>query len=318
MPILETLKKLYQLSEKDFVAIQQDIIDIYAYTVSAIRNPTVIILGGQPGAGKTELEKEARLELFDNVVTCNADLFRDFHPDASLIRSKHSEYYPEITSDYAQRWNRGLRDHCEKHKLNYILETTFSSGELMNETIESLKSMGYVVEIKLLAVHPKLSFLGTQLRYEHMIAIEGSGRAVSIAAHEERFVNIPNTLAMVQQAGLYDELCIYGRNVASGQNSLTHGIQVLERNPKNPLAVFRAEIEKEWPHKMVVYFEQILEELLDIKIQRKCGSEEIKDITASLERKIPLSWPETDKDISIEIKKVKGREYPERGTGLGL
>lgn len=318
MPILDTLKKLYKLSPSDFEDIQQDIIDIYTHSISKIRNPTVIILGAQPGAGKTELEKQARTELFDNVVTCNADLFRDFHPHANLIRAKHPSYYPELTAGYAQAWNKGLRDYCEAHKLSYILETTFSSGELMNQTIGQLKELGYRIELKLLAVHPKLSLLGTQVRYESMLAVEGSGRQVSISAHEERFVNLPKTLGLVQQERLYDEICIYGRNIASDQNSITEGIHLIAKNPDDPLSVFRAEIEKEWPVKMVVYFDQWLEQVIDMKISRKSSAEEIKEFVQSLDRKIPLVWPENSVQHAVKIEKTKTKDGPQHESGMGL
>lgn len=318
MAILETLKKLYQLSPSDVNSIGQDIIDIYTREVSEIRNPTVIILGAQPGAGKTELEKLARMELFDNVVTCNADLFRDFHPDASLIRAKHPLHYPEITARFAQDWNKQLRDYCESRRLNYILETTFSSGELMNQTIVQLKDLGYRVELKLLAVHPKLSLLGTQVRYEYMMAAEGSGRQVSISAHEERFLNLPHTLGFVQKAGLYDELCIYGRNIASAQNSITEGIHLIAKNPPDPLKAFRNEIEKQWPEKMSVYFDQWLEKVIDLKTMRKSSEKEVKELVQSLDRKVPVAWPE---DIIVRpIQRVKdnARENPEQDQGIGL
>lgn len=162
-------------------------------------------MGAQPGAGKTELEKVARYELGDNVVTCNADLFRDYHPYAETIKRQHESLYPELTAGYAQAWNNGLRAYCEANRLNYILETTFSSGQVMNETIRELKEKGYHVEIKLLAVHPKLSLLSTHIRYEEMKQKEETGRLVTKEAHDQRFAMIKPTLELVQSAALYDK-----------------------------------------------------------------------------------------------------------------
>lgn len=64
--------------------------------------PVVVIIGAQPGAGKTQLEDLAQKELGGNVVNCNADLFRDFHPRGEEIKHKFEAYYPELTSGYAQ------------------------------------------------------------------------------------------------------------------------------------------------------------------------------------------------------------------------
>lgn len=73
------------------------------------------------------------------------------------IKSRFENHYPSLTAKYAQDWNNGLRAYCEANMLNYILETTFSSGPTMNKTIDELQQKGYRVEIKLLAVHPRLS-----------------------------------------------------------------------------------------------------------------------------------------------------------------
>lgn len=81
--------------------------------------------------------------------------------------------------------------------MNYILETTFSSGERLNETILELKNNGYKVDIMLLAVSPKLSLLGTYVRYEESMQELGLGRKVSKEAHDSRFNAIPATIEAV-------------------------------------------------------------------------------------------------------------------------
>jgi hypothetical protein len=91
------------------------------------------------------LEKITREELGGNILACNADIFRDSHPQAEYIKTHLEHQYPNITAPYAQRWNNGIREYCEANKLNYILETTFSSGPLINETIQALKDKDYRV-----------------------------------------------------------------------------------------------------------------------------------------------------------------------------
>jgi predicted ABC-type ATPase len=240
---LESLKVLYKIADKEFEEIQSDIIGSFASAPSPTENPVAIILGAQPGAGKTELEKEARQGLMDNVVICNADLFRDFHPFAKTILSKYEAFYPEITSDYANARNIGFKDYCERNRLKYILETTFSSGERMNNTISELKQKGYRVEIKLLAVHPKLSFFGSQLRFEESKLRTGVGRLVPKSVHDSRFRLIRPTLVLVHKAGLYNSLQIYARNIVVNHGSLSDGIHLVANNPVNALKVYQDVVE---------------------------------------------------------------------------
>jgi predicted ABC-type ATPase len=162
--------------------------------IKPVSNPKVVILGGQPGSGKGELTTQALIKISRNSVICNADDYRDLHPKIKEIKELQPQYYPDLTSKFAQDCNNLLRQHCEEYHLNYILETTFSSGKRMNDTIREMRSRGYDVSMMLLAVHHNLSFLGTKLRYESMFAQSGFGRTVSKKQHDERYDLIISTL----------------------------------------------------------------------------------------------------------------------------
>jgi hypothetical protein len=247
----------------------------------------VVILGGQPGAGKTELERITRLELGNNVISCNADIFRDHHPDAERIKHRHEAEYPGITADFAQQWNNGLRDYCEAHHLNYILETTFSSGKGMNETIKSLTDKGYRVEIKLATVHPVMSLLGTHIRFEYMKQKENSGRLVGKEAHDSRFFKIQPTLLSVESASLYNKLQLYGRNISGGEKLFLDGVYLLATNPKNTVQVFQEEIDRDWRPEEKRFFDQSVDEVLQLKERRNAPAKEIEDFMSEMKTEYP-------------------------------
>lgn len=218
-----SLKGLCAVTRDEFNLIQGDIIDDLTGGILPSGSPTVIILGGQPGAGKTELEKLVIKELGGQAISCNADLFRDYHPKAEEIKNRYETCYPEITVKYAHDWNNSLRGYCEANRLNYILETTFSSGPAMNKTIAELQQKGYRVEIKLLAVHPRLSLLGTHIRFEDMKAKEKGGRAVGKDTHNSQYNLVAPTLFAVQSESLYHKLQIYRRAVEALEGSYKEG-----------------------------------------------------------------------------------------------
>lgn len=176
---IKKLQKYYELSLDMYQRSLQVIIRSYTSRKKPADKPTLIILGAQSGAGKTELQVAAEKSLLGNVVICNADLLRDAHPLAAQIKKDYPALYPQITAQYAQRWNDDLCNYCRSNKLNYILETTFSSGNRLNETIQVAKENGYDVDIYLLVVPAKLSRLGTHLRFEQAYKESGVGRRVS-------------------------------------------------------------------------------------------------------------------------------------------
>lgn len=277
----------------------------------AADGPVVVILGAQPGAGKTELERITRAELGGNVVNCNADLFRDFHPQAEEIKQRFEAYYPQITAPAAQEWNKGLRDYCEANRLNYILETTFSSGQKMNETIAELQQKGYRVEIKLLAVHPKLSLLSTHVRFEDMKLKENSGRLVGKEAHDNRYYMLAPTLFVVQGAELYNKLQLYGRSITMDGNNYQQGVSLLGTNPPNGVQLLQEEIDRKWTPEMKAFFDDRVQYVIDLKIQRNAPQQEITAFRDEMKSEYPTQL-QLQKEMEQHIKQQEAAELLQR------
>lgn len=180
-----------------------------------------------------------------------------------------------------------MRSYCEDNRLSYILETTFSSGSGMNQTISDLRDKGYRVDIKLLAVHPKLSLLGTHFRFEHMKLEENAGRIVGKHAHDSRFHMIAPTLYLVQAENLYNKLQIYGRTVVQQGQSFTEGLQLLATNPKNAVQIFQKETDRKWSADLKAYFKKGVEGVLILKSARKAHAAEILTFRQEMAFKYP-------------------------------
>lgn len=298
---------MYTLSEQRFDKIQQIIIEDNTAIAKPSDSPVVIILGAQPGAGKTELERIARAELGGNIINCNADLFRDYHPDAHEIKSRFESYYPSLTAKYAQDWNNGLRAYCEDNRLNYILETTFSSGPEMNKTIDELQQKGYRVEIKLLAIHPRLSLLGTHLRFEDMKSQEKGGRMVGKEVHDQKYEMVAPTLYTVQSAALYNKLQMYGRSVEPVEGSFKLGVYLIATNPPNPLQLFQDEIDRKWSPELSASFNQGVQHAVHLMQARNAAEQEIKGFLKDMQSEYP-----TQKQLQLQMEQqIKEQEFAE-------
>lgn len=311
MDFTASLKNLYTLGTTKFNTIQEDIIYDFTYGINPALNPIVIILGGQPGAGKTELEKLSLKELGGHVIVCNADLFRDYHPNAEEIKNRYEAYYPEITAKFAREWNNGLRSYCEANRLNYILETTFSSGPAMNQTIAELQEKGYRVGIKLLAVHPLLSLLGTHIRFEEMKANEKAGRLVGKEAHDARYNLVAPTLFLVQSESLYNRLQIYGRAVDAVEGSYQEGVHLLGTNPTSAVQLYQEEIDRKWTTNLKHYFDQRIQMVLDLMKMRDAAEKEIKAFRTEMRSKYPTQM-QLQAQMTQQIQELKAMELLNR------
>ena len=273
---LTELHAKYNFGNEEIISIGEVIIKTYTIGIRTEAIPKAIILGGQPGAGKSELIKIARTIHNKNTVVCNADEYRDFHPHAEEIKRLYEAFYPEITVAYAQQWNNMLRKHCEDNRYNFILETTFSSGKIMNETIRELKQKGYEVSVMVLAVNKQISFLGTRIRYEEMKARDKYGRMVDKAAHDDKYLKVAETLELVQKEKGYDHIYIYGRAGNQNLKGKHNGLIEISHNSKTPLADYITEREKEWTDNDISYFMGRILLLVRMMVERKAPHDELK------------------------------------------
>lgn len=284
MNIAGLLKK-YELPDKQIQQIQNHIIKTETYNKSSVDFPKTIILGAQPGSGKTELQKIAEQDLKYNVVICNPDNFRDFHPMVIEIKKNHEKLYPELTAKYAHRWNLGLQKHCRQNKLNYILETAFKDGQQLNQTISAIKTHDFNVDIMLLAVNTKLSIVGIHARFEDQKNRKDFGRSVSLTDHDMRYNAIPLALKEVTDAALFDNISIYGRNIFVDGNNYKSGVHLIAKNPSGKFSVadiFLKERNRALTYKELSFLNIEIKNVVSLMEKRNAGVPDINSFKESL------------------------------------
>jgi len=155
----------------------------------------------------------------------------------------------------------------------------------MNELIRAFRFAGYGVDVHLLSVDRKLSLLGIRDREEAMIRRSGAARVISVERHDQRYHALPNALARVAEAKLYDNITIYGRNVLNESTVDLEGIRTVVRNPESPVGEYLRERNKNWPEKVKTYFFAKAKEVIG---QMRARNEKTSKITA-FENDIGLS-----------------------------
>lgn len=181
----------------------------------------------------------------------------------------------------------------------------------MNKTIAELQQKSYRVEIKLLAVHPRLSLLGTHIRFEDMKAKEMGGRAVGKDAHDSRYNLIAPTLFAVQSESLYHKLQIYGRTVEALEGSYKEGVHLLGTNPPNAVQLFQEEIDRKWTTNLILYFDQRVQMVLDLMKMRNANEKEIKAFKVAMNSEYPTQ-KQLQAQMAQRIQEQKAAELLDR------
>lgn len=175
------------------------------------QQPWFISVGGQPGAGKGRVI-EAAGQAHPGSVIVNGDDLRTFHPDYPRLMATDPLSMPEATAQASGQWigmsNQWLRD----NKISAVVETTLRQPAVLLREFEAFKQAGYGTELRVVAVPPEVSRLGTLVRYVEQVRDTGAGRAVTAEGHDIPTAAVPGTVETLVASGLVDRIVVQDRD----------------------------------------------------------------------------------------------------------
>lgn len=222
-------------------------------------SPIAYILGGQPGAGKSSLQREI-LKNNKNCIIINADAFRESHPHYLSIQNTYGNEAQNYTQPFINQVTENLIAELSDQKYNLIIEGTLRTAEVPLNTCKQLKKKGYRVELHIMAVKKVISYESTILRYENAIAQGKIPRATSKAHHDAVADVICSNLDLIYNKSIFDDIKLFNRN---GDCLYTTAFSCLP-----------SEIEKEilighWSNEEKEMLQSIITEILNLKHKRK-------------------------------------------------
>lgn len=147
--------------------------------------PQAVVVGGQPGSGKTRALRKCAAQ--PEFVVVNGDDLRPFHPGYADLMRRFPELMPDVTAPAAGAWIQMSLAWAASHRRNVAWETTFRSGDALLRDVTMFVDAGYDVTVTALAVPGEVSLLGTVQRLCAQVATAGAGRGVSIEGHDEPY-----------------------------------------------------------------------------------------------------------------------------------
>lgn len=204
----------YQLSPEDHQRIYQELLyrEIECST-NPVEHPSIVILGGQPGCGKSGMIELSEEEYPNrNVVIINGDDYRSAHPKSDEILRLHEIDYAKLTDSDGREWTKNLFSHAIETRRNIIFESTMRNDEPICSTIKYLIDREYQVKIRVMAVSEKESLLGIYQRFEAQKEFKGFGRMTPIESHNAAYTGILQTISRIESEKLFHSLQVYNRN----------------------------------------------------------------------------------------------------------
>jgi predicted ABC-type ATPase len=271
MDAIDTFR--YQLSASENVAIFSRIEkEMLLSHIKSQRQPFLIILGGQPGCGKSTHCDSIRANLSkDNAALfIDIDQLRQYHPEYRLLNKKNDKYSALYTGHDAGKWSEMLLYKAAEKKCNMVYESSLkNTTALLSLTKELKEKAEYNVSLQVLVVKPEISQVATYLRYEKKKEVSGYGRYVIPKYHDDSFNNISQALQAIKEQGLVGKIELYTR-----ERLLFQG----DYRKEDVAAIVNAEYKRPLTPEETKYIKDSWDEVRQLMFKRGCQRNEINEI----------------------------------------
>jgi hypothetical protein len=184
------------------------------------RNPQVrpkaVIIGGQPGAGKSSTQTAVREELgSSSVALYDGDENAEAHPAyKDIARDRpfdgHQIAESHLPGDLHQRAMDQLR--AGETKFDVIASHPLGRKEWAEAWTKGFSDEGYHVSVAFVATHESNSLLGIADRYQVSRDEGGGGRWLEPETHDRFYSEIPDVAHHLESEGHVDSMYVTNRN----------------------------------------------------------------------------------------------------------
>ncbi len=177
-----------------------------------VSEPKGYVLGGQPGAGKSNsIQKLKDAHFGENVVVINGDEFRSLHPKFDEINAKYGEESVNYTGQLSGRMTQMMINKSIEERLNVIVEGTFRTAETPMNTLKQFKDANYSTGVVIATTEAETSWQSTKERYDEMKSAGEMPRYTPKAGHDLTVDRLGENADIVYQSKLADTFIVNNR-----------------------------------------------------------------------------------------------------------
>ncbi|MFJ9026834.1 zeta toxin family protein [Streptomyces sp. NPDC102259] len=274
---------------------------------AAQARPVVVVVAGQPGAGKTRIADlvQAVLSRRGGAARVGRDLYKPVH-----------RYYPGLlTADVRTagalvrpdtvRWQAAVEAHVRDHHFDAVVESALADPDDFRASSAAYRAAGHRIEVVALATAEALSQLGIADRFLTQDAA-GGGRYVSWENHDSCAMNMLSTLAVIETEQLADRITVVRRDGSVlYTNELTSGGSWRLRPAAD--RVVRRERSRPWSAPETEVFRSELART-DRRIHAELVSED-RRLAVQRDTERAAAWSEPVRRIAQPRRRAPGVDY---------
>jgi predicted ABC-type ATPase len=175
------------------------------------RQPRVLFIAGQPGAGKTTMQAAAieRLGLKKAYVLDHDELL-DQHPNYASAALENDYAANSVCDEDAATWRVWALQDVQARRMDVVVPFPIS-GQHDLDLLKQFQDKGYRVEVAFAAVHEAQSQLGLMERFIDSRQEVGYGRWISGEQHDQIYRDMLGTADAIEAQELAGAVHVYRR-----------------------------------------------------------------------------------------------------------
>lgn len=176
------------------------------------QKPTGIVLGGQPGAGKSQLSKMLDEQYCGNLLIINADDYRKYHPEYADFQAQDVQQSVLKTQEFAALLAESILQKAIDERYNIVIEGTFRTAQTPIKTLQRFKNHSYHTGAMIQTCHKDISWASCLERYQKMLAINPKEARYTPKEHHDLVVaSLAKNIQIVHESQVADFLSVYIR-----------------------------------------------------------------------------------------------------------
>lgn len=172
--------------------------------------PTLVLLGGQPGAGKSRATARLLAESPADMVPLSGDDLRPFHPHSVELMRSRSPEASRILADSAAGWLRSSLQHARTTGRSLLLDGTFNSPDVALATADLFAKHGFVTRVAVAATPRSESLLSAASRYLLDTRAGRTSRFTNVDVHDNGWQGTRALIATLEANPVVDRVTVLG------------------------------------------------------------------------------------------------------------
>ncbi len=240
--------------------------DLFAGVTTSPR-PLLVLLGGQPGAGKSRAT-DVLLDAYPgcDIVPIVGDDFRRFHPEYAATLRTDPTVMPTVTAAAAGQWTRLAVETGLQEGFSLLIEGTWRNLSTPTGTLQIARSRRYETHAAVVAVPAPVSLVATLTRFYD--APPDAARWTPLSAHDQTVAALPAGVHALAGSPDVDRFTILDRD---GRTHLDEGLDDLAARGSRAEQAYRRLTERDLTVPELATLIQDLDRLLPEHHRRTLG-----------------------------------------------